>query len=92
MSKGFAETSQGPVLDNESLVPEIQVFTGFLVSTLCYLFRDGTFPDLRFDLLKGRLQTMLALFHSGIAGRRSLGKGGSKVKCGDIVSPGVPIP
>ena len=85
MSKGFAETSQGPVLDNKCLVPEIQVFTGFLVSMLCYLFRVGTFPDLRFDLLKGRLQTMLALFQSGIAGR-SLGKGGSKVKRGDILS------
>ena len=86
MSKGLAETSQGPMLDNECLVPEIQVFTGFLISTLCYLFRVGTLPDLRFDLLKGRLQTMLALFQSGIAGRRSLGKGGSKVRRGDILS------
>ena len=86
MSKGFTETSQGPVLDNKCLVPEIQEFTGFLVSMLCYLFRVGTFPDLRFDLLKGRLQAMLALFQSGIAGRRSLGKGGSKVKRGDILS------
>ena len=86
MSKGFAETSQGPVLDKECLVPKIQVFTGFLVSTLCCLFRVGTFPNLRFDLLEGRLQTMLALFQSGIAGRISLGKGGSKVKRGDILS------
>ena len=85
MSKVFAETSQGPVLDKKCLVPKIQVFTGFLVSTLCCLFRVGTFPSLRFDLLEGRLQTMLALFQSGIAGR-SLGKGGSKVKCGDILS------
>ena len=74
------------MLDKECLVPEIQVFTGFLVSTLCCLFRVGTFPNLRFDLLEGRLQTMLALFQSGIAGRRSLGKGGSKVKRGDILS------
>ena len=62
MSKGFAEASQGPVLDNKCLVPNIQVFTGLFVSTLCYLFRVGTFSNLRFDLLEGRLQTMLALF------------------------------
>ena len=80
MSKGFAEASQGPVLDKKCLVPKIQVFTGFL----CCLFRIGTFSNLRFDLLEGRLQTMLALFQSGIAGRRSLGKGGSIVKSGDI--------
>ena len=86
MRKAFAETSQGPVLDKKCLVPKIQVFTGFLVSTLCCLFRVGTFPNLRFDLLEGRLQTMLALFQSGTAGRRSLGKGGSKVKRGDILS------
>ena len=85
MSKGFAETSQGPVLDKKCLVPKIQVFTGFLVSTVCYLFRIGTFSDLRFDLLEGRRQTMLAFFQSGIAGRRSLDKGGSKVKSGDIL-------
>ena len=86
MSKGFAVTSQGPVLDKECLIPEIQVFTSFLVSTLCYLFRVATFPDLRFDLLKGQLQTMSTLLQSGIAGRRSLGKGGSKVKRGYILS------
>ena len=85
MIKGFAETSQGPVLDKECFVPEIQVFTGFLIFMLCCLFRVGTFPNLRFDLLESRLQTMLALVQSGIAGR-SFGKGGSKVKRGDILS------
>ena len=49
-------------------------------------FQGRTFPDLRFNLLKGRLQTLLSLFKSGIAGRRSLGKGGSEVKRGDILS------
>ena len=83
MSKGFAEASQGPVLDKKCLVPKIQVFTGFLISTLYYLYRIGTFSNLRFDLLEGRLQTMLAFFQSGIAGRRSLGKGDSKVKSGN---------
>ena len=86
MSNGFAGISQGPVLDKKRLVPKNQVFTGFLVPTLCCLFRVGTFPNLRFDLLEGRLETMLALFQGGIAGRISLGKGGTKVKRGDILS------
>ena len=81
MSKRFTEASQGPVLDQNSLVPEIQILTGFLVSTLCCLFRIGTFPDLRLDLLKGQLKTILAPLQSGVAGGRSL----SKAKRGDIL-------
>ena len=74
MSKGFAEASQGPVLDKKCLVPKIQVFTGFLVSTLCCLFRIGTFSNLRFDLLEGPLQTMLALFQRGMQEEEVLAK------------------
>ena len=88
MSKGFAEASQGPVLDDDSLVPQIQILTGFLISKLCCLFRVGTFSNSRFDLLEGLLQSMLVLFQSGITGRRSLGKGGSKIKSGDVL-PGL---
>ena len=78
----FTEAGQGSVLDQDDLVPQIQVLTDFFISMFCCFIRVGTFPDLRLDLFEGRLQTMLTLFQSGIAGGRSLGKGSSEISVG----------
>ena len=86
MGQGFAKASQGPVLDQDGLIPQIPILTGFLISTFRYFIRVGTFPDLRLDLFENVFQAILTLLQSDITGRGSLGKGSSEIESGNILS------
>ena len=81
MGYRFTEAGQ----DQDGFVPQIQVLTGLLVSMFRCFIRVGAFPDLRLDLFEGQLQTKLTFFQSGIAGRRSLGKGSSEIQRGNVL-------
>ena len=78
------KASQGPVLDQDGLIPHIQRLTGFLLSMFRYIIRVGTFPDLRLDLIENVFQAILTLLKSDMTERGSLGKGSSEIESGKI--------
>ena len=85
MSQGFAQAGKCSLLNKNGLIPQLQIFTGLVITMPGCFLRVGTFLDLRFNPFERRLQSVLTLLQGRVTGRRSLSKCSHEVDSGEVL-------